>query len=235
MILVNFKTYSEGTGEKAVKLVEICEKVAEETEVEIIPVVQVVDSWRARQEVDIPIFVQHVDLFEPGKHTGWVSLEGVIEAGAAGTLLNHSEHGIPPGMIKQILKRVSGKSGKSGKSGISKERFRVVVCAKTLGQAQRLVKLKPDFLAYEPPELIGAKQVSVATAHPKTIEKVVKLGRAKGVPVIVGAGIHSPHDVKIILRKGAVGILVATDVVLAKEPEKELTELAEPFRSNSKY
>ena len=216
MILVNFKTYSEGTGERAIKLAKICQKVAEETKAEIIPVVQVVDLWRVKQAVDIPLFVQHVDLFEPGKHTGWMSLEAVIEAGAAGTLLNHSEHAVPPGSIKKV------KSKKFGE-------FQIVVCAKTLGQAVRLVKLKPDFLAYEPPELVGSKQTSVATTHPKTIGKVVEIAKAKNVPVIVGAGIHSTKDVEISLKMGAVGILVATDVVLAKEPEKELRELARVF------
>lgn len=226
MILVNFKTYPEGTGERAVELAKICQKVAEETKVEIIPVVQAVDLWRIKQAVEIPVFVQHLDLFSPGKHTGWISLEAVIEVGAVGTLLNHSERPMPPGTIKQILKRISGKSGKSGRSGGG---FRVVVCTKTLGQAARLVKLKPDFLAYEPPELIGAKQASVATVHPKTVEKVVKMAKSKGIPVIVGAGIHSGKDVKISLRKGARGVLVSSFVVLAKEPEKELRELARAF------
>lgn len=220
MILVNFKTYVEGMGERAVGLAKICEKVAKETEVEIIPVVQTVDLWRVNKAVDIPLFVQHVDLFPPGKHTGWISLEAVIEAGASGTLLNHSEHKMPPGTVKQILRRVSR---------ASRGKFRVVVCAKSLGQAQRLVKLKPDFLAYEPPELIGAKQKSVATVHPKTIEKVVKIGTPRGVPVIVGAGIHSGKDVKIGLRKGAKGVLVSSFVVLAKDQGQALEELAGAF------
>jgi len=225
MILVNFKTYSQGTGERAVELVGICQKVREKTKVNIIPIVQVVDLWRIKQQFPgLPVFVQHVDLFPPGKHTGWVSLEGVIEAGASGTLLNHSEHPLRPGSIKKV------KSQKSKVKSKKFKEFQLVVCCKTLGQAQRLAKLKPDFLAYEPPELIGSQQASVATVYPKTIKKVVKIAEAKNVPLIVGAGIHSSEDVKISLKMGAVGILVATDVVLAKEPEKELEELARTFR-----
>jgi len=227
MIFVNFKTYPQGTGEEAVKLAKICEKVAKRTKVKIIPVVQVVDLWRIRQAVEIPLFVQHIDLFPQGKHSGWINLEAVMSAGAVGTLLNHSEHPMPPGTVKQILNRV--RSSKFEVQSKKFEEFRGVVCAKTLGQVARLVKIKPDFLAYEPPELIGSKQISVATAHPKTIEKVVKICTPRGVPVIVGAGIHSAKDVKVSLQKGAAGILLATDVVLAKNPEKELTELAEAF------
>jgi len=239
MIFVNFKTYPQGTGEKAVRLARICEKVAKKTKVEIIPVVQVVDLWRIRQAVEIPLFVQHVDLFPQGKHSGWINLEAVMSAGAVGTLLNHSEHPMPPGTIRQILKRVrfrhpelvsgSRKIPDQVRNDVKRSSFQVVVCCKTLGQVARLVKLKPDFLAYEPPELIGSKQISVATAHPRTIEKVVKITTPRGVAVIVGAGIHSAKDVKVSLQKGAVGILLATDVVLAKDPEKELIELAEAF------
>ena len=48
-------------------------------------------------------------------------------------------------------------------------------------------------------------------------------------PVLVGAGIHSKQDVKIALDLGAKGILVATDVIEADNPKKELAELARGF------
>jgi triosephosphate isomerase len=144
-------------------------------------------------------------------------LEAVVEAGAGGTLVNHSEHQVPPGTIKKV------------QSSKFKVHFQIVVCAKTLGQAERLVRLKPDFLAYEPPELIGAQQASVATVQAKTIKKVVEIGKGRNVPVVVGAGIHSAEDVKISLKMGAVGILVSSYVVLAKEQKKALEELAEAF------
>jgi len=220
MILVNFKTYPQGTGERAVRLAKVCLEVEKETGVKIIPVVQAVDLWQIKQELpSLSVFVQHVDLFPPGAHTGWTNLEAVVEAGASGTLLNHSEHPMPPGSIRQIIAKIKNEKSKM-------KNFKTVVCCKTLGQVQRLVKLKPDFLAYEPPELIGAQKVSVATVQPKMIEKVVKIGQAKGIPVIVGAGIHSPKDVKISLEKGARGVLVSSFVVLAKEPKIKLAELA---------
>ena len=213
MIFVNFKTYKEGTGEEAVKLAKICQEVSEKSGVEIIPVVQVVDLYRISKEVKIPLWVQHIDWFPQGQFTGWINLEAVIEDGASGTLLNHSEHQIPPGTIKQVIKR--------------RQQFKIMVCARTLGQAERLAKLEPDFLSYEPPELIGSQEKSVASEKPETIKKIVEM---TGIPVIVGAGVHSQEDVKISLKMGAKGILVATDVVLAKEPKKELEDLAEGFK-----
>ncbi len=220
MIFVNFKTYKEGTGEEAVKLAKICEEVAKKTGVEIIPVVQVADLYRISKETKIPLWVQHLDWFPQGQFTGFINLEAVIEAGASGSLLNHSEHQIPPGTINQVIKRI-------GTCNLELGNFRVMVCARTLGQAEKLVKFKPNFLAYEPPELIGSQEKSVASEKPETIKKIVEIA---GVPVIVGAGVHSQEDVKISLEMGAKGILVATDIVKTLEPKKELEDLAGGFK-----
>lgn len=224
MIFVNFKTYPQGTGERALELAKICEEVSKSSGVTIIPVIQAVDLTLIKKAVSIPVWVQHLDQFPQGKFTGWINLEAVIEAGAEGTLLNHSEHQLPPGMVKQVISRAKGEV-KSGK----KENFEVMVCAKTFGQAKRLAKLKPDFLAYEPVELIGNRGKSVASERPKTIKKIAE---AISVPLIVGAGIHSQEDVKISLKMGAKGILVATDVVLSRDPRKALVELIDGFKGD---
>ena len=220
MIFVNFKTYKEGAGEKAVELAGICEKVQKTVKVKIIPVVQVVDLFRLRQDFGGQLWVQHLDPYPQGKHTGWINLEAVVEAGASGTILNHSEHRVPPGTVRQVIKKI-----RNPKSEI--RNFKTLVCCKSSGQAERLAKFKPDFLAYEPPELIGSREKSVASEKPKAIASLVKM--VPDIPIIVGAGIHSQEDVAISLKMGAKGILVATDVVLAKNPKKELEDLARGF------
>jgi len=60
------------------------------------------------------------------------------------------------------------------------------------------------------------------------IKKMVKI--LEPTPVLVGAGIHQAKDVEVSLKMGARGILVASDVVKAEDPRKELLELAEVFR-----
>lgn len=221
MIFVNFKTYKEGTGERAVELAKICEEVSKKSRVKIIPVVQVADLYRVNQEVKIPIWVQHVDWHPQGQYTSWINLESVIEAGASGTLLNHSEHQIPPGTIKQVIKRRDQQF-----SNLAIKQFSIMVCCRTLGQARRLAKLKPDFLAYEPPELIGG-DLAVSQAEPQIIERIVKA--IPNIPIIVGAGIKSGKDVKRSLELGAKGVLVSSGIVLAKNPKKELEDLAKGF------
>lgn len=221
MIFVNFKTYPQGTGEEALKLAKICEKISFESKIEIIPVVQFVDLFRISQEVKIPVWVQHLDFFPQGQHTGWENLESVIEAGAKGTLLNHAEHQIPPGTINQVIKRIV----KLPNYQIAN--FKTMICCHTLGQAEKLAKLKPDYLAYEPPELIGG-DLSVSEAKPFVIERIVK--KLPDIKIMVGAGIKTGKDVKRSLELGAKGILVSSAVVLAKDQKLVLEDLVNGYK-----
>jgi triosephosphate isomerase len=207
-IFINFKTYLQGTGANAINLAQICEQASQEKKIEIIPIVQVADIYPVKQSVSIPVWVQHVDPALPGKTTGFVTLESVAQAGASGVLLNHSEHQIPPGTIKQVLARA--------------ENLQTMVAAKTLGQLERLVKLKPDYIAYEIADLIGGK-VSITDASPKSIEKALKI--AGEVPLIVGAGVNKAEDLAKAQKLGAKGVLIASAVVLAEDPKGNLLEL----------
>ncbi len=215
MIFVNFKTYQKGTGEKALQLVRVCQEVAQETGVTIIPVVQVVDLCRFSCQ-GFEVWVQHVDDVAYGAHTGQILPEAVMAAGAKGTLLNHSENKLPASLVRSTLTQCQRLS------------LRTLVCASSVEEGKELAQFKPNFIAYEPPELIGSRQASVATAKPEVIDDFAE--EVKKIPLIVGAGIHSRQDVQTALDLGAVGILVATDVVLAKKPKKELLDLTEGFK-----
>jgi triosephosphate isomerase len=217
-IIINFKTYKEATGEKAVALAKICEKVAKETGKEIIIAVQAADIYRISKAVKIPVFAQHADELEQGQNTGAITLESVKEAGASGTLINHSEKRLRVDQIKTIV-------NKAKELGMI-----TVVCANDPVIGGALSKLNPDFIAVEPPELIGG-DISVSTAKPDVIERAVKniCGDKKCNRVIVGAGVKTKQDVQTAAKLGSVGVLVASGVVKAKDAEKELRELAEGF------
>jgi triosephosphate isomerase (TIM) len=213
MIVVNFKTYKEATGLKAVKLARLIRQIMDETKVRIVAVPQLADL-RACVEEGAECWVQHVDPVQQGKTTGWITVEDVEEAGAHGTLLNHSEHKLPWETLQQTMSLISGMA------------FEACVCADSLEEAIKLDGLKPDWIAYEPPELIGSKDKSVASENPEIITQVVK---AVIKPVLIGAGVHSREDIRTGLSLGAKGVLLATDVVLAEDPETELRELAQAF------
>lgn len=219
MIFVNFKTYPEGTGENAVKLAVICEAISEETNVPIIPVVQTIDAWRVLQHVHIPVWVQHLDPFEPGTHTGYTVFESVLAAGVSGTLLNHSERTIPFEQLTDTIIR------------IRKERhaFQTIVCVPNIEVLKNVKSFETDYVAYEPPELIGSETASVASVHPEIIEASVKM--AGTTPVLVGAGIKSKVDVEICKNKDVKGILISSGIVKAKDPSATLREFASVFAS----
>ena len=218
MILVNFKTYQRGSGGKAVELVEICQEVQEETGVEIIPVVQALDLSLIVKAVAVPVFLQHLDPSLPGAFTGSINLETALEQGARGVILNHAEKKLPPGKIRQVIKRCRDKDGDFG----------VLVCCRSLAQARKYLKFKPDFLAYEPVELIGGK-ISVSQAKPGVVKNFIELTKGKTSPII-GAGIKTAEDIEMGLKLGAKGFLIASGIVSAKNPKKQLLEFAEVFK-----
>ncbi|MCR4264147.1 MAG: triose-phosphate isomerase [Candidatus Roizmanbacteria bacterium] len=219
MIFVNFKSYKEATGENAIKLAVICETVAEQTKVQIIPVVQIVDLWRVKQHVSIPVWLEHVDEKEPGAQTGYTTVEAAMQAEAAGTILNHSEHPIDHEKLKMIVERAKRLD----------PTFQIMLLAPDTNVLMQNKALNPDFLCYEPPELIGSKTESVATKKADVIADGVQM--AGDIPLIVGAGIKSKEDVVASLRRDAKGVLVASGVVLSEKPDEKLLELASAYKS----
>ena len=215
MILVNFKLYKETFGERAFKLAEICQRVAKKTGVKIIPVVTALDAVRIKDKLGMEVYIQAVDDIVDGAKTGFISPFQANELKIGGTLINHSEHRMKAGSIKKLLKNWP-------------KDFKSVVCISTLGQADGWAKnIKPDMIAYEPKELIGSKDKSVATEKPDVIKKIVE--KYPKIAILVGAGIHSKEDVAVSLKLGARGVLISSFIVKAKDPEKELMELASVF------
>ena len=61
LILVNFKTYTQGSGKEALKLAKICERVMENTNVCIAVATQAVDLRMISTQTNIPLLAQHID------------------------------------------------------------------------------------------------------------------------------------------------------------------------------
>ena len=92
MIFINFKTYQETTGQNALQLVKVLEETAHETQIKIIPVVAATDIKEAVLSTKLEVWTQKIDPVEFGAHTGAILPEAVLEDGAVGTFLNHSEN-----------------------------------------------------------------------------------------------------------------------------------------------
>lgn len=218
MIFVNFKTYEQGTGVNAINLTKILEDVAHDVQVKIIPVLQAADIKEAMEISKLEVWVQHIDPVEYGAHTGGILPEGVAEDGAMGTFLNHSEHKF------KNFEDLQGAVARAKKVGL-----KTLIFAADLEELEKICSLSPTFAAYEPPELVGSKTTSVAQSKPDIIGKAVEITKLKELPLIVGAGIKSQEDVRVSLRLGAVGVAVASDIVTAPDPKKELMDLVQGF------
>lgn len=218
VIFINFKTYKQGTGEEALNLVRTIEKVATNSHVKIIPVLQASDLREARDITKLEVWVQSIDPVDYGAHTGFIIAEAVKEDGAVGTFLNHSEHKFDEfDDLKKAVDRAKEVD------------LKTLVFAADIKELKKIVKLDPTYAAYEPPDLVGSKTTSVSESKPEIIKEASEIAKSKGVPLIVGAGIKSEKDVKISLSLGAVGVAVASDVVKAGDPERELSELASGY------
>jgi len=219
MIIVNFKTYLKATGKKAVELTKKAEKASLETNVSIGVAPQFTDIATVAKAVNIPVFAQHIDSIQPGSHTGHVLAESVKEAGAMGTLINHSERQLKLSDIDAIIKITR------------QENLVSVVCANNPNISVAAASLKPDIIAIEPPELIGTG-IPVSKAKPEVITDTINLVRKINEKAIIlcGAGITRGEDVKAALKLGTQGVLVASGIVKAKDPHTVLREFAEAIR-----
>ncbi len=55
-ILLNYKTYIQGTGQGAVEIAKACKAVSEESGIEIAVAPQLPDIYRVASEVELPVF-----------------------------------------------------------------------------------------------------------------------------------------------------------------------------------
>ncbi|MBD3360821.1 triose-phosphate isomerase [Candidatus Peregrinibacteria bacterium] len=210
LILVNFKLYEQATGERALKLAKIHEKIAEETGASIAIAVNALDLQKVSESVNLPVFSQHVDPVGFGSYTGRIMPYAVKGLGAYGTLLNHAEYPVEYETLRETVER-------SREAGLF-----VIVCADTAEQAEKVASFNPDLVAVEPPELIGG-DISVSKAEPEIVENAVRLvGENR---VLVGAGVKSAEDVKIALSLGAAGVLLASGITKAEDPYYALLDL----------
>jgi len=216
LILVNFKTYIEATGKKAVQLAKLAEKATHECDICIAVAPQFTDIYQMAQKVNIPIFAQHMDFVKPGSFTGHILPESIKEAGAVGTLINHSERRLKLADIDATIVRAREVDLLS------------VVCANNAAVSAAVSALKPDMIAVEPPELIGTG-IPVSKAKPEVVTGTVELVKRINPDVVIlcGAGIMRGEDVAAALRLATEGVLVASGIVKAKDPYKVLLEFAE--------
>jgi len=214
LFIINCKNYDEISGEKIIKLVKAARKISKKYGIKI----AVAPPQHLLSKVtsfSLPILAQHVDDVKVGSTTGYVVPELLKKSKVRGSLINHSEHRISSKEIQQLVTR------------LRKLRMISVVCVKNVPEALKYAKLNPDYIAIEPPELIGSGK-AVSKEKPELITRAataVKSARNQ-TKLLCGAGIVSGEDVKQSMILGSKGILVASGIIKAKNWKKIIEEFA---------
>ena len=88
-----------------------------------------------------------------------------------------------------------------------------ILCVKDVAEARKYAKLNPDYIAIEPPELIGSGK-AVSKERPELIEKAaaaVKDAKNK-TKILCGAGIVSGEDVSKAIELGSKAFLLLVEL-----------------------
>lgn len=215
-LVINFKNYSDASGEKTVELAQAAQKVASELKIEIVLAPPQASLALVAKSVNIPVVSQHLDDAKEGSTTGFFVPEIARMFGVKGSLINHSEHRIDPGVIENLVKKLRGLGMTS------------IVCGRTPDEVAKISTFLPDFIAIEPPELIGSGR-AVSKENPAIITNSIKAAGSRS-KVICGAGITDKGDVSKAMELGSQGILVASGVVKAKSWQDKIAELAQGMK-----
>ncbi len=212
-VVVNVKTYPQTTGDGAVALAKAAQRVGEETGAGFALAVQASDL-RLVADVGLPVYAQHLEPRKPGAHTGYALAPALKDAGATGSLINHSEHRMTLADIDAAV------------TACKELGWTSIVCTNNVATTRAATTLGPAYVAVEPPELIGG-DVSVTEADPEIVRESADAVAALDpkVKVLCGAGVKNGKDVATAIELGAEGVLLASGVAKAKDPEAVLRDL----------
>ena len=211
-LIINFKNYEEVSGDSAVKLARAAQAVAKKLKVEIVIAPPQAALALVAKSVKIPVVSQHIDDEKMGSSTGHFLPEIAKSYGAVGSLINHSEHRIEMKQIASLVERLRSL------------RMTSIVCAREPWEVMEISVFKPDFIAIEPPELIGSGR-AVSKENPTVITKSIEAAGSRS-KVICGAGITGKSDIAKAMELGSHGILVASGIIKANSWAGKITELA---------
>ncbi|AFS82885.1 triose-phosphate isomerase [Candidatus Nitrosopumilus sediminis] len=214
MFVINCKNYEEIAGDKIVKFVKTAEKISKKYKIKIAisPPQHLIGLV---SNSSIPILAQHVDDSKVGSTTGFVIPELLKKSRVKGSLINHSEHRISSKEIEKLILK------------LKELKMISILCVKDVAEVKKYAKFNPDYIAIEPPELIGSGK-AVSKEKPELIAKAAKaIKNAKNsTKLLCGAGIVSGEDVSKAIELGSKGILVASGIIKAKDWNKIMADFA---------
>lgn len=212
---IGLKGYSWGAA--AVRLAVEADRLAGRLGVSVVFNAQAVDVPAiAAATGHLLVFAQHMDPLPPGRGVGGVLAEALRDAGAAGTLLNHSERRMTLGDISRAVVRAR-------ETGLG-----TLVFADSPVEAAALAQLGPDIILAEPPELIATGR-SAGAVMAEFVEETLAGVRAIDPAILVmsGAGVNTPADVAGMVRLGLDGTGSSSGILKADDPVRVMRDLLE--------
>lgn len=218
IFIINLKNYLEIAGNRALEITKNAESVSNELDLEIIISPPQPMLGLIAQSTKLKTIAQHVDINKPGASTGFFIPEMVKSIDGIGSLINHSEHPLKISIIEATIKKLNG------------IKLLSFVCVKNITELNKVIQFEPDYIAIEPPDLIGTEK-SISTEKPDLISKAKKIisENQKKTKLICGAGISKKEDVQIAFNLGSEGILVASSITKANNWYQKIHELASVF------
>ena len=204
-------------GAEAVRLAVEADHLAAELGVSVVFDPQTVDIPAVAAATSrILVFAQHTDPVAPGRGVGAILAEALRDAGAVGTLLNHSERPMSLGAMTAAIHRARA-------VGLS-----TLVFADSPAEAAALAHLGPDIVLAEPPELI-ATGVSAGSAMADFVTEAAAAVRSVNPEVLVmsGAGVNGPQDVDRMIRLGLDGTGSSSGILRAADPVATMRAMLE--------
>lgn len=210
---IGLKGYAYGA--EAVRLARAADRLARQLDVTVIFDPQAVDiSAVARETRHLHVFAQHMDPVAVGRGVGGVLAEAIKEAGATGTMLNHSERRMTLADINLAIRRAR-------EVGLA-----TMVCADSPEEAAAIALLGPTIVLAEPPALIATGR-SAATEMRGFVERTIELvGQIDPrIIVICGAGIRTAEDVANMIALGVGGTGSSSGILKASDPVAEMESM----------
>ena len=212
---IGLKGYSWGTA--AVRLAVEADRLAERLSVSVVFNAQAVDIPAiAAATGHVLVFAQHMDPVPPGRGVGGILAEALRDAGAVGTLLNHSEKPMALGDLARAVARAR-------ETGLG-----TLVFADSPREAAALAHLGPDIILSEPPELIATGR-SAGAVMAEFVEETLAVVRAidPSILVLSGAGVSTAADVAGMVRLGLDGTGTSSGILKADDPVRVMREMLE--------
>jgi triosephosphate isomerase (TIM) len=149
-------------------------------------------------------FAQAMAPDRPGNSMGRVIAETLVDAGAAGVMLNHASNPLDPPALAAAVERARATG------------LQTIVCTDTDAEAVRVAQLGPTAILLEPPALIGtAGRIArdwIAPAS-EAVRRVVP-----AVLMMHAGGVSAPSIAEAIMAAGADGTGSTSGVIGAADP-----------------